>query len=274
MIVDAGAHYGPSGKERKIYPIAQFLEESAAAGVARIVQVTSMAAGWDNRASLEGVTQYPDRVLGVFGRFDPYAPDLEARLNEFHAQPRMLGVRLNTRTPGGENGLKTGLLDGFFAAAERLDVAVLLYAPFQATEMREAARRFPGIRFLVDHMGLRYDPSGNNREIFRQWPELLELAEEPRVWIKVSYFPEAVMDLEAYPFPTAQGYLRKLYDRVGSEKLVWSAHYPAVKRVCTYPQALDFVRVHCGFLSKNDKDAILGENFLTHFVPGKAAVSS
>ena len=40
---------------------------------------------------------------------------------------------------------------------------------------------------------------------------------------------------------------------------------PNVERFCTYRQCLDYVRVHCEFLSGKEKDLILGQNLVDLF---------
>ena len=103
-------------------------------------------------------------------------------------------------------------------------------------------------------------------EAFRGWNDVIALAREPNVWVKVSYFPEAAR-AEAFPYPTAQRYFRELYERAGAAKLIWGSNYPPVERACTYAQSLEFVRDHCTFISNEDLDAILGGTFVRSFSP-------
>ena len=50
------------------------------------------------------------------------------------------------------------------------------------------------------------------------------------------------------------------YRRLGAEKLVWGADMPALERACTYRQSIDYVRVHCPFMTAREKDRVLGGN--------------
>ena len=69
-----------------------------------------------------------------------------------------------------------------------------------------------------------------------------------------------------YPFPKGQEQLRQLRDQVGAHKLLWGTDSPfGTSTWCTYRQALDFIRLHCGFLSQEEKDLILGGNAATLF---------
>ena len=74
---------------------------------------------------------------------------------------------------------------------------------------------------------------------------MIVLAGEPNVWMKVSYFPEAAGFSEKYPFPWAKERFRELFERVGSQRMVWGSNYPPVLTACSYNQALAFVRDEC-----------------------------
>ena len=75
-------------------------------------------------------------------------------------------------------------------------------------------------------MAIRHNAIPGNTDPFFHWPELIQLAREPNVWIKVSYFPESTMKFEKYPFSAAQRYFRELYEAVGAKKLIWGSNYP------------------------------------------------
>jgi len=64
-----------------------------------------------------------------------------------------------------------------------------------------------------------------------------------------------------YPFPDGQQMLRHWRDEVGAEKLMWGSDMPYCGGVwCTYRQAVDYIRLHCDFLSADEKALILGGN--------------
>jgi len=234
---------------------------AAAIGIDRIVQVTPAAVGYDNAYSFDIAQSRPDVVLGVIARLDPTDPAIEDQLRDAMRRRQMLALRLTLIEKHSEAWLEARFLDPFFTLCDSLGVPIELFAPFRVRAMHDTVRRFPGIRWLIDHMGLRYYEGRDNGDAFRQWDELLDLAQEPNAWIKCSYFPEAAKDLESYPFPLAQQYLRRLYDRAGADRLIWGSNYPNVRRACSYAQALDFVRVECAFLDERERAGLLGHNF-------------
>lgn len=273
MIIDAHIHYiEPPTPDRPyvdppvMTPISVdvLLDEATKAGVDKIVQVTASTMGYDNRYSFEGVARRPDRVLGCFGRFDPIAPGVADRLADYWATPGALGVRFTLFHAWTRDWLSEGRMDGFFEAAAALDLPVALHAPFQAAEVLKTVRRHDGVRFLIDHTLIRHEANQTAASAFRQWPQVLELAALPNVWTKVSYFPEAAMGSEGFPYPTAQEHLQRIYDRVGAGRLIWGSNFPPVLRACTYSQSLEFIR-QCDFFASDELADVLGRNFVAEF---------
>jgi predicted TIM-barrel fold metal-dependent hydrolase len=276
MIVDGHVHYaepegagGPPGaaaaRHYDAASVESVIADAGSIGIDKIVQTTPLGMGWDNRYGLEGAAKYPDRVFGVFGRFDPFTPDPEGPLRAFMAQPGMLGVRIQ---PTSGQWLQEQSLDPFLRVAERLDVPVRFYAKNQPREMYEIARRFPGLRLIIEHLTLV--PSYLSKDTggpFARWSDILTLAAEPNVWSQISMLTEVAPEGETFPFPTSQRRLQELYEHAGAARLVWGSHYPAVVNRCSYREALDFVRVGCSFLGARDRDLILGENLVASFTP-------
>ncbi|MFO1313025.1 MAG: amidohydrolase family protein [Burkholderiales bacterium] len=236
-------------------------DASRAIGIDRIVQVTPAAVGYDNAYSFAIAEREPSTVFGVIARLDPADPAIEDQLRDAMSRRAMLAYRITLIEKHQEAWLEERALDRLFAFAEREGVPIELFAPFRVGAMHETVRRFPGVRWLIDHMGLRYYEGRDNSEAFRQWDDLVALACEPNAWIKCSYFPEAAKDIEAYPYPRAQAHLRRLRDGAGADRLVWGSNFPNVRRACTYQQALDFVRRDCDFLTGPERAGLLGDNF-------------
>ena len=277
MIVDTHVHYTqPPNADRPhalplggVVPIT--VEEVVAraweAGIDRVVQVTPSPLGSDNRYSFEGHVRRPDAVCGVIGRFDAFAPGLRERLRGFMAQPGAVGVRFTLHHDWAAGWLDAGTLAPLFVAAQDLGVPVFLYAPDQAVQLARVARDYPQLRIVVDHTALRHGPGRGVADNFARWHEVIALARMPNVWMKVSYFPEAAAESEAWPYPTALRRFRELYEAVGAARMVWGSNFPVVEHLCPYRQAVDFVREACDFLAPQDRAAILGDNFVRHFPP-------
>lgn len=281
MVVDAHVHYTqpPSAARPHALPLGavipmtvdEIVAQARDAGVDQIVQVTASALGHDNRYSFEGRARRLDAVFGVIGRFDAFAPRLPERLAVFMAQPGAVGVRITLHHDWAADWLATGRLKPFFAAAQDLGTPVFLYAPDQALELTRVAQTYPALRLVVDHTALRHGGGRGVSDNFARWQEVIALARLPNVWMKVSYFPEAAAESEPWPFDTARQRFRELYDAVGAGRMLWGSNFPVVAHLCSYRQALDFVRETCDFLSAEGRAAILGENFVRHFAPAGTA---
>lgn len=280
MIIDTHVHYTqPETPDRpylypagSVWPIGvdELVAQARACGTHQVVQVTASCMGYDNRYAFEGALARPDAVFGVVGRFDPFMPELKARLQRFMQQPRVIGVRHTLHHDWAAGWLAEGTLDPFFAIAQELDVPVFIYAPDQAEPLLAAARRFPAMRLVVDHTCLQHKAKSIDG-VFAQWPSVLALARLPNVWMKVSYFPEAAAQFEDYPFPGSQVRFRELYDAVGAQRMVWGSNFTPLTHLCSYANALGFMRDACAFLSPADRDAILGGNFARDFRPADGA---
>lgn len=234
----------------------QLLADAKAAGVTKVVQVTPTIMGYDNRYGAEAAQKYPDRIVGVFGRFDPTGADMPARLAQLKATPKMLGVRLTFLRPPFTDWFDDGTLDRFVAEAANQQVPLAFYAPNRPTQVAAAARRNPTARILIDHMTLRHQDA----EPFSFWPDVMALAQVPNLWIKVSYFPEVAHT--PYPFPDVRPYFKEMIERFGADRLIWGSNYPPSAEACSYKRNLDFALQVCAHLSEADRAKIFGGSFL------------
>lgn len=87
--------------------------------------------------------------------------------------------------------------------------------------------------------------------------EVMTLLKRPNVYAEVLFqakWPD-------YPFVEGQKMLQRLCEEVGAQKFMWGTDMPYASGYwCTYKQALDFIRIHCDFLSQDEMDLILGGN--------------
>jgi len=230
------------------------------------VQVTASCMGYDNRYSFEGAQSRSKEVFGVVGRFDPFGPELKERIESFVKQPKAIGIRHTLHHDWARHWLKEGRLDLFFSEAEKQDVPVFIYAPDQADQLIGVAQRYPGMRLVVDHTCLQHKAESID-EVFACWPSVMKLAQLPNVWMKVSYFPEAAARFEQYPFPTSQQRFKELYESTGAQRMVWGSNFTPLTELCSYENALNFIKLECKFMDPLDKIKVLGDNFSRYFPP-------
>jgi L-fuconolactonase len=247
-IIDSHVHVWRTGHPEAAplwqdpYPVEQLWETLDAAGVGAAVQVTPSPEGWDNRYGLEAAARHPDR-LRVFGRLDPATADPDGDLRTWRAQPGASGVRL---TYFGRSAAADGellALAPFWAACERLGMAVAVFAPDNLVELVRVLERHPGLRLVVDHLGLGVypgcpDPLAGLRT-------LPEFAAFDHVRVKISGLPE--VSGEGFPFRDVHEHLAEAVGRFGARRLIWGSNHPVVLGWCTYAESLDYL-AECDFL--------------------------
>jgi L-fuconolactonase len=124
------------------------------------------------------------------------------------------------------------------------------YEAFFAT-----ARRYPQVRFVLNHFGLigRADPTDP------QCGGLFEAASLPNVFVKASAFYSVAATAWDFRCPQALGVFSRVLKGLGPEKLLWGTDWPPSSRGLTYRQCLEIVRTFAG-LGEKDLELILGGN--------------
>ncbi len=220
-------------------------------GVYRTICVPPTWEGFSNETSLEAARLYPAR-FAVMGRIAVEKPESRALLSQWKNRPGMLGVRLALHQGRARSWLEDGTTDWFWDAAERHNIPVMALAPHALAKLGTIAESHPGLRLIIDHMGLssalRGKPLGPPVE------NLLKLAPLKNIAVKVSALP-CYVD-EPYPFPTLHPFIRRVVEAFGPQRCFWGtdlSHLP-----CPYNQAITLFNEELDFLSESDKEWIMG----------------
>jgi len=229
----------------------ELLREMDGAGVARCVLVPPTWEADRNDTSLEAARWHPDR-FAVMGKIKLTAPESRALMATWKSQPHMLGIRLVFNAGRSKEWLEDGTADWFWDAAERYDVPVMAFAPDAVLKLGAIAERHPGLRMIIDHLGLSsalrgksLDPAVDN---------VIKLARLPNVAVKVSALPSYVN--EPYPFPTLHPLVRRVVDAFGPRRCFWGtdlSHLP-----CPYKQCVTFFTEEMKSLSAAELEWIMG----------------
>ena len=139
----------------------RLLAEMNRAGVDRAILVPPSWDGYRNDYALAAAQKHPDRfaVMGKVPLNDPASKD---RLPTWLKQSGMKGFRISFRHSGTHSLLDDGSADWFWADCERYDIPVMIFAPFAVAAIGKIARRHPGLRVIVDHMGLNVQWRGKD----------------------------------------------------------------------------------------------------------------
>ena len=123
-------------------------------------------------------------------------------------------------------------------------------------ELDRWAEAHPNIPGVLTH-GMDVFTMRTGREKYQIPDDLMTLVKRPNISFEVlfqAFYPE-------YPYPGAQEMIRYLREELGGvEKMMWGSDMPAGSSWCTYKQAVNYIRLHCDFLSQEEKDLILGGN--------------
>ena len=229
----------------------ELLREMDGAGVARCVLVPPTWEDDRNDTSLEAARLYPDR-FAVMGKLKIHRPESRALVATWKTQPHMLGLRMVFNQPRPRQWLVDGTADWLWDAAERFQVPVMAFAPNDVPKLREIAERHPGLRLIIDHMGLGSGLRGKSLE--PAIAELIKFARLDNVAVKVSALP-CYVD-EPYPFTVVHPCVRRVVDAFGPQRCFWGtdlSHLP-----CPYKQVVTLFTEEMKSLSAAELDWIMG----------------
>ena len=265
-IIDAQVHIWPpesadrphvkedASKPHRSVPLTddRLLEEMKIAGVDRVILVPPSWEGYRNDYALEAAQKYPDRfaVMGKVALNDPAGKD---RIASWLEQPGMLGFRISFRHSGTYSFLDDGTADWFWADCERYEIPVMIFAPFAVAKIGAIAERHPGLRVIVDHMGLNVQWKG--KDLAPAIDVILPFARMKNVAVKASCLP-CYVD-EKYPFPTLHSQICRVVETFGPERVFWGTDLSQLP--CPYRQAVTLFTEELNFLSAVDKEWIMGK---------------
>ena len=258
LIVDSQVHAwseGESTGHHRRSPItADVLKlEMAQAGVDRVVLVPPL---WDpglNAYSLAMARREPDRFR-VMELIEPGIVDLDRRLSCRKNQPEMRGIRFLFNSSERIAPLLQGQLGGVWSVAEELGLVVAILIPGALHIVDEIARLHPGLRIIVDHLGV---PRGASGPIaFDHLSELVRLAAHPNIHVKAAGVGDYALD--PYPFRSLDEPLHRIFDAFGPARLIWGSDLSRLHS--SYRQCVTHFSETLTWLSHADVELIMGKN--------------
>ena len=227
------------------------------AGVDRAVIVPPSWPGDRNDYGLEAARRYPER-FAVMGRIAIEKPRSAALLPNWRGQPGMLGIRL-TFHRGQAALLESGATDWFWPAVEKAGLPVMFLAPGNMPKFAAIAERHPGLPLIVDHMSLTAEIA-QSRTIPKAIDDLVPLARYPNVSVKLSSAPTYSFD--PYPWRDMSEHLKRCFDAFGPRRCYWGTDLTNAFAKSTYRQRITQFTEELDFLSKEDKDWVMGRAIL------------
>ena len=223
-----------------------------AAGVDRVVLVPPSIEGGRNDLAIAAVRQYPGR-FAIMGRLELDDPAARGRLARWREQPGMLGLRINFKSE-----LKRlpddPAFDWFWAEAAAASVPVFCSVmQADAGSVAVIARRHPGLRLTVDHLGIVSDKE-KDEAAFRNLDTLLAIANCPNVAVKVSAMP--CYASEDYPYRSLHPYLQRVHAAFGAQRMFWGSDLSRLRG--PYRECVTLFTEHMPWLSPAELESIMG----------------
>lgn len=199
-----------------------------------------------NRSSSEvAVSRHPDRFRAMVYYPEPGdVADVEAELTSLRDTPGLAGIRLTPAwPPTGENieRMLDGAYDAFFSHAERLGLPVSFFMFGHLPKVEAVAKSYPGLRLLIDHLGLASVPMVPLvPERLDELPDLLSLAARDNVAVKFTGVP--ALSYEDYPFRDLWPACRQVIDTFGPERVLWGSDFRRLRPLCSFADVVGFLR--------------------------------
>lgn len=244
----AEPHRAPLGKE-------ELLKEMDAAGVDRAILVPPSWEGDRNDLALKAAAAHPER-FAVMGRFDPEMEGARDRLAGWKEQRGMLGMRFTFHTELLRQPLLDGRFDWVWGDMEKAGIpAMVLFHHEYMSLADRIAERYPGLRLVLDHLGLKSGKGVGEAANFATLDNVLALAKRPNVAAKVSALP-CYADDKTYPFRSLHAQIRRVFDAFGPKRTFWGTDWSRLP--CTYRQGITMFTEELPWLKGQDLEWVMG----------------
>jgi predicted TIM-barrel fold metal-dependent hydrolase len=224
------------------------------AGVDRAVIVPPSWEGDRIDYALEACEAHPDR-FGIMARVTQNNPEEgKAQMREFSTIPAIKGVRLTFHRPIDRNWMIDGTCDWIWPFAEELDTKIMVHAPIWKTELGTIADRHPGLKLIIDHMGIL---ARSVDDAIGYWvSETADLRVHPNISVKVSALPG--YSTHPYPYENISKYVREMVDKMGPERCYWGTDITRLMgHGLTYTDTIEQFTKHMG-LTDEELEWVMG----------------
>jgi L-fuconolactonase len=171
----------------------------------------------------------PAGISGAMVASDPELPEVVRRRA---AEPTVVAMRMMHTLPaslfeGGRPGdppwvSDVDMYEPLFEACLETGLPLFISAAGALEGPAEVIRRHPELVVIVDHLGMRQNPTfGLDDPPLRELPKLLALAAHPNVHVKVSGVP--TLSREGFPFADLWEGLDAVLAAFGPERLMWGS---------------------------------------------------
>ena len=210
----------------------------------------------ETRWLLEMAGRYPF-IKGVIGWFDLCSENLQAQLNEFTDDPRLVGARhVIHDEPDDGFMLRPAFIKGMEKLVQyNLSYDLLLF-PKHLQRAFELVSLFPDQRFVLDHLSKPFIKAG----MLDPWrEEIAALASQPNVWCKISGMVTEA-DHEHWKYEDFIPYLDTVIEAFGMDRIMLGSDWPVCRLAGEYHQVMDIPARYFNDLDPSDREKIFSLN--------------
>lgn len=280
--------YAPSLQEME-GPAEYMLAEMDYAGIDRCVLQNAWLYGQLNDYFADAIKKYPERFIAT-AQVKESEGYKENQISELRRAVQELGLKgglyfANLRLF--ENDFQDSIDDEkFYPLWEEIsflgipvfwDISIIpdpkikhytLYEKYlnQMKKLEKVLDAFPKIYSILVH-GVQLRAFTKRNEFIGYPDEIMNIWKRPNVLLEILFpiqmsYPRPGSASLDYPYNPVFPMIKKLYESLGAEKLIWGSDMPNVLRNCTYKQSLDYLKRYCSFIPENDMDRIIGGNLV------------
>lgn len=243
-----------NGHRLEPFTYEECIELMDAAGVDRALILPPSWEGDRIDYALEACEKYPDR-FGIMARVPQNKPEeSRAMLRDLKSAPGFKGTRLTFHRPQDRNWMIDGTTNWYWPYAEEHDIKTMVHAPIWKAELGAIARRHPGLKIIIDHMGIM---ARCVDDAIGYWvSETADLHIYPNIYVKVSALP----GYSTQPFPNKNifPYVREMLQKMGPRRCFWGTDLTRLmEKGLTYRDTIEQFTTHME-LSQQDLEWVMG----------------
>jgi L-fuconolactonase len=230
----------------------------AEAGMIRTVLVQALAST-EETCDLLAIAAHCEMVGAVVGWVDLCAPDVGERIAALRAEvggDRLRGIRHQACDEADPGWIcREDVQRGIAAVGEAGLVYELLLRPEQLDMALDTARRHPGQRFVLGHLGLP-PLLGDDAELQPWRTGMRALAEAPNVACKLAGL--LTLAGERWRRCDFSRVVAPLLEWFGPSRLCFGSDWPACRLGGGYAEAVEVVEQQVGLLGEAERAAVMG----------------
>ncbi|MGW1255155.1 amidohydrolase family protein [Streptomyces sp. NPDC002513] len=242
---------------RRTFSLTDLRPLAERAGVGATVMVQTVTVPEETPEMLAQAASDP-LAAGVVGWTDLTAPDVAdtlARLRELPGGGRLVGIRHQVQSePDPQWLVREDVLRGLSAVADAGLAYDLVVLPHQLPAATAAARRLPGLRFVLDHVGKPAIASG----ALEPWAsELRALAAEANTFCKLSGLVTEA-DWHGWTVDDLRPFAETVLAAFGPDRVMYGSDWPVCTVAADYAEVLDAARALTAGLSVDERAGVFG----------------